>query len=54
MVGNLLSVPLLGQTAQVYGVGALAVPVWVDVAVPLVMLGLAAWPRCCSPCARAG
>ncbi len=39
--GNLLSVPLLGQTAQVYGVGALAVPVWVDVAVPLVMLGLA-------------
>ncbi len=41
VVGNLLSVPLLGQTAQVYGVGALAVPVWVDVAVPLVMLGLA-------------
>jgi putative ABC transport system permease protein len=42
VAGNLLSVPLLGQTAQVYGVGALAVPVWVDVAVPLVMLGLAA------------
>jgi putative ABC transport system permease protein len=39
--GNLLAVPLLGQTAHVYGVGALAVPVWVDVAVPLVMLGLA-------------
>jgi putative ABC transport system permease protein len=39
--GNLLAVPLLSQTAQVYGVGALAVPVWVDVAVPLVMLGLA-------------
>ncbi len=39
--GNLLAVPLLGQTAQVYGVGALAVPVWVDVAVPLAMLGLA-------------
>jgi putative ABC transport system permease protein len=39
--GNLLSVPLLGQTAQVYGVGALAVPVWVDVAVPLAMFGLA-------------
>ncbi len=34
--------PLLGQTAQVYGVGALAVPVWVDLAVPLAMLGLAA------------
>jgi putative ABC transport system permease protein len=41
VVGNLLSVPLLGQTAQVYGVGALAVPVWVDVAVPAAMLGLA-------------
>jgi putative ABC transport system permease protein len=41
VVGNLLSVPLLSQTAQVYGVGALAVPVWVDVAVPLAMLGLA-------------
>jgi putative ABC transport system permease protein len=40
VAGNLLSVPLLSQTAQVYGVGALAVPVWVDVAVPLVMLGL--------------
>ena len=41
VAGNLLSVPLLSQTAQVYGVGALAVPVWVDVAVPLAMLGLA-------------
>ena len=38
--GNLLSVPLLGQTARVYGVGALAVPVWVDLAVPLAMLAL--------------
>jgi len=41
VVGNLLSLPLLGQTAQVYGVGTLAVPVWVDVVVPLAMLGLA-------------
>jgi putative ABC transport system permease protein len=41
VAGNLLSVPLLSQTAQVYGVGALAVPVWVDVAVPLTMVGLA-------------
>jgi len=32
---------LLSQTAQVYGVGALAIPVWVDVAVPLAMLALA-------------
>ena len=41
VAGNLLSVPLLSQTAQVYGVGSLAVPVWVDVVVPLAMLGLA-------------
>ena len=40
-MGNLLAVPLLGQTAQVYGVGSLAVPAWVDVVVPLAMLGLA-------------
>ncbi|HET9968521.1 MAG TPA: FtsX-like permease family protein, partial [Streptosporangiaceae bacterium] len=47
VAGNLLSVPLLSQTAQVYGVGALAVPFWVDLAVPLAMLaltGLAALP----------
>jgi putative ABC transport system permease protein len=42
VAGNLLSVPLLGQTAQVYGVGALAVPFWVDLAVPLAMLALVA------------
>ena len=40
VAGNLLSVPLLSQTAQVYGVGALAVPFWVDLAVPLAMLAL--------------
>jgi putative ABC transport system permease protein len=39
--GNLLAVPLLSQQAQVYGVGRLAVPFWVDLAVPLVMLALA-------------
>jgi putative ABC transport system permease protein len=53
LAGNLLSLPLLSQTARVYGVGALAVPPWVDVAVPLAMLGLslaAALP----PALRAG
>jgi putative ABC transport system permease protein len=35
VVGNLLAIPLLGQTAAVYGVGALAVSAWVDVVVPL-------------------
>jgi putative ABC transport system permease protein len=39
--GNLLAAPLLSQQAQVYGVGRLAVPFWVDLAVPLTMLGLA-------------
>jgi len=38
--GNLLAVPMLGKAAQVYGVGSLAVPVWVSLAVPLAMLGL--------------
>jgi putative ABC transport system permease protein len=37
VLGNLLAVPILGRTANVYGVGALRVPVWVDVAVPLAM-----------------
>ena len=38
--GNLLAVPMLGQTAQVYGVGSLAVPFWVNLAVLLAMLGM--------------
>jgi putative ABC transport system permease protein len=40
VLGNLLAVPILGQTANVYGVGALRVPVWVDVAVPVAMCAL--------------
>ncbi|HEV2452289.1 MAG TPA: hypothetical protein VGS62_10230 [Streptosporangiaceae bacterium] len=38
--GNVLAVPRLGQTAQAYGVGSLAVPVWVSQTVRLAMLGL--------------
>src|SRR5262249_3335519 len=41
VLGNLLSVPLLSQTATVYGVGALMVPAWVDIGVPVAMLCLA-------------
>ena len=41
-LGNLLSVPLLNKTADVYGVGRLGVPIWVNVAVPLAMCGLVA------------
>jgi len=37
VLGNLLAVPILAKTSNVYGVGALRVPVWVDVAVPLAM-----------------
>jgi putative ABC transport system permease protein len=33
--GNLLAAPLLRQNADVYGVGRLGVPIWVDVAVPV-------------------
>jgi putative ABC transport system permease protein len=41
-LGNLLSVPLLHKTADVYQVGRLGVPLWVNVAVPLGMCGLVA------------
>ena len=53
LAGNLLSVPLLSQTARVYGVGALAVPPWVDVAVPLALIGLTA-AAALPPALRAG
>jgi putative ABC transport system permease protein len=38
--GNLLAIPLLNVNAHVYQVGALTVPFWVDVAVPLAALAL--------------
>jgi putative ABC transport system permease protein len=41
VLGNLLSVPLLAKTANVYGVGTLAVPLWVDAGVPVAMCCLA-------------
>ena len=44
-LGNLLSVPLLSKTANVYGVGVLTVPTWVSVLVPAavcVLVGIAA------------
>jgi putative ABC transport system permease protein len=40
-LGNALAVPLLAKAATVYGVGSLRVPVWVDVAVPAAICGLA-------------
>jgi putative ABC transport system permease protein len=40
VVGDLLAAPLLSRNAQVYGVGKLSVPLWVDVVVPLAMLAL--------------
>jgi putative ABC transport system permease protein len=40
VVGNLLSVPLLSQTATVYGVGRLLVPPSVDAGIPLLMCAL--------------
>ncbi len=41
VVGNVLAVPVLGRTASVYQVGALAVPPWVDATVPAGMCCLA-------------
>ncbi len=40
--GNLLALPLLRQNADVYGVGTLGVPIWVDVVVPAGICALAA------------
>ena len=53
VAGNVLAVPLLGRTASVYRVGALAVPPWVDVAVPVAMCCLAALAAI-APAIRAG
>ncbi len=53
VLGNLLAMVLLKQAANAYGVGALGVPAWVDVAVPAAMcllVGLAAL----LPAVRAG
>jgi putative ABC transport system permease protein len=41
-LGNLLATPLLHKAANVYSVGHLGVPVWVNVVVPLAMCGLVA------------
>jgi putative ABC transport system permease protein len=40
VLGNVLAVPLLSQTASVYGVGTLLIPAWVDLAVPAALCGL--------------
>jgi putative ABC transport system permease protein len=41
-LGNLIAVPLLEKNAEVYGVGRLGVPIWIDVAVPAAICALAA------------
>jgi len=51
--GNLLAIPLLSQNAQVYQVGVLGIPFWVDVAVPLAVLALTA-AAAAPPALRAG
>jgi putative ABC transport system permease protein len=42
VLGNLVAQPVLAQNANAYGVGSLRVPPWVDVLVPVIMLGLVA------------
>ncbi len=42
VLGNFLAIPVLAETANVYQVGALHVPAWVDVTVPMVMCCLVA------------
>ncbi len=51
--GNLLAIPLLRQNAQVYEVGVLGVPFWVDLTVPLAVLALTA-AGAVPPAVRAG
>jgi putative ABC transport system permease protein len=51
--GNLLAAPLYRQNAQVYQVGVLGVPFWVDLAVPLAVLGLTV-AAAAGPASRAG
>ncbi|WP_377273194.1 FtsX-like permease family protein [Peterkaempfera sp. SMS 1(5)a] len=52
-LGNLLSVPMMGEVAGTYGTGRLVIPVWVDVAVPAVALALVA-AASFGPALRAG
>ncbi len=51
--GNLLAAPLYRQNAQVYQVGVLGVPFWVDLTVPLVVLALTV-AAAAGPASRAG
>jgi putative ABC transport system permease protein len=51
--GNLLAAPLYRQNAQVYQVGVLGVPFWVDFAVPLAVLALTV-VAAVGPASRAG
>ena len=51
--GNLLAAPIYAQNAQVYQVGVLGVPFWVDVAVPLAVLLLTV-AAAVGPASRAG
>jgi putative ABC transport system permease protein len=51
--GDLLAAPLLRQNAQVYQVGRLGVPLWVNVGVPLAVLALTA-AGAVGPALRAG
>jgi putative ABC transport system permease protein len=51
--GNLLAAPIYAQNAQVYQVGVLGVPFWVDVAVPLTILVLTV-AAAVGPASRAG
>jgi putative ABC transport system permease protein len=51
--GNLLAAPIYAQNAQVYQVGVLGVPFWVDVTVPLTVLVLTV-AAAVGPASRAG
>jgi putative ABC transport system permease protein len=53
VLGDLLALPVLQKSAAVYSVGGQSVPVWVDVAAPLLMCALVA-VAALAPALRAG
>jgi putative ABC transport system permease protein len=53
VLGNLLAVPVLQKSASAYAVGGQAVPVWVNIAAPLLMCTLVGFAAL-APALRAG
>ena len=53
IAGNLLAAPVLSRTSKLFAVGSQFIPLWVDLAVPLAMLGVTGIAAI-TPASRAG